>query len=90
MDLKKYVIFYRIDERYMPIMLLLPSACWYVFQSRDQILKTGYYTGTGHNARRVDMTDTITKACVKAGIKFSAYNDAPRGGVTGQKVKIIF
>ena len=63
---------------------------WYLFQSGSNTLKTGFYSGTGKLAMRQDLTYLITQACVKAGIKFRAFNDAPRGGVTGNKVEILF
>lgn len=90
MNLASYCRFYGIDERCKPIMELLPSATWYLFQTKDFVLKVGYYSGTGQNSKRVDLTNLVTKACVKSGVKFRAYNDAPKGGVTGNKVKLIF
>lgn len=63
---------------------------WYIFQTKGDTIKTGYYTGTGPNAKRVDLTDMVARACINANIKFRAYNDAPRGGVTGNKVQFIF
>lgn len=94
MDLNNYCDFYRINPRFIPVMENLPQAYWYVFQvpknENHGIIVSGYYSGQGANSRRVDLTDIITKACVKAGLKFSAYNNAPRGGVTGNRVKIFF
>jgi hypothetical protein len=93
----QYIRFYNIPEEISALLMYLPKMQWYLLQTktinepkRCRILKTGYYSGTGINCKRVDLTPIVTKACVNAGIKFKAFNDAKRGGVSGNKVQIFF
>jgi hypothetical protein len=97
MEILQYQRFYKIPEELGALLMYLPKAYWYLLQTktidqpkRCRVLTTGYYSGTGVNSKRVDLTPIVTKSCVKAGIVFSAYNDAKRGGIKGNKVKIYF
>lgn len=53
-------------------------------------LSCGYYEGTGAHTKKVDLTYMITTACFKAHYKYRKFNDAPKGGVLGNKVSIYF
>ena len=94
MNLLAYCHNYHLDMRLMPVMRELPPSEWYLFHvhstNESATLKTGYYTGVGANAKRVDMTDKVVQACMAAHFRFSVYNVAKRGGVTGNRVKIYF
>lgn len=98
MTTEGYCRLYKIPKEVIPVMQHINSCYWYLFASkkvintseRNIILCTGYYTGTGPNCKRVSLTPMVTKACLKVGFRFSAYNDAPKGGVKGDKVKIYF
>jgi len=79
-------------------MEMLSKEHWSLFKAnqaslmkeRSILLSCGYYSGFGAQAKKVDLTPIITKACVNADYMFKAFNDAKRNGVTGQKVRIFF
>lgn len=91
-----YCGLYRISPDLAPILQRLNKALWYVFSCKQWkdgqvILKTGYYTGTGPQSRRVDITKKIEDACVLAGFKTEFMIDrkaAPKGGVKGNRLII--
>lgn len=80
------------------LMQYIDRKHWWIFSSKKVIymkernitLCVGYYEGYGAKAKKVDLTPIITKACYEAQYQYKAYNDAPRKGVKGQKVKIYF
>ena len=98
MNITGYCRIYKIHEDLAGLLQYIDKAYWYLFTSkkvidtgeRNIILVTGYYTGTGPCCKRVSVTPIITKACIEGGYRFSAYNDAPKGGAKGEKVKIYF
>lgn len=54
----------------------------------DGITHTGYYRGSGRHTQAVDLTVRITSILDKLNIAYETGNDAPRGGVSGNFVKI--
>lgn len=54
----------------------------------DGIAHTGYYRGSGRHTQAVDLTVRITSILDKLNIAYETGNDAPRGGVSGNFVRI--
>ncbi len=55
---------------------------------RRGFVHTGYYQGSGRHSKAVDLTFTISAYLDKMGIAHETGNDAPRGGVSGNYVKV--
>lgn len=56
--------------------------------SPGELIRTCYITGSGSYARNQDYHDRLKTILRKHGIPYSEGNDAPRGGKTGQWVKV--
>lgn len=52
-------------------------------------IRTGYYQGSGRHTKAVDNTAMVIVYAKKAGLIIETYNDAPRGGVAGNVVKLV-
>jgi len=55
---------------------------------RKGFVHTGYYQGSGRHSKAVDLTFTISAILEGKGIAHETGNDAPRGGVSGNYVKV--
>jgi hypothetical protein len=95
----KFILVYNLPEQLKPLVELLPMEYWEHIRRAVRAAPlirplayitviSGWYSGTGAQSKRVNITDLLCKSCVRAGLKFKAYNDAKRGGVTGEKVTI--
>ena len=62
----------------------LESLC----NSSDGTVATGWYTGSGRHTKAVSVTNEVADILRSLNIAFERYNDAPRGGVGGEKVRI--
>jgi hypothetical protein len=97
--LEDYCEIYRIPKEMIPVLNNLKKSEHYLFQNRKVVeesgeryitLCTGYYTGVGMNSKRVDLTPIIRDAVRRAGLRYKAYNMAPKGGVAGERINIYF
>ena len=52
-------------------------------------VRTGHYTGNGKHTKAVRFTADVTAELDRLGISYEAGNDAPRGGVAGDYIKLI-
>ena len=55
---------------------------------RRGFVHTGYYQGSGRRSKAIDLTSAVTWYLDKIGSAYETGNDAPRGGVSGNFVKI--
>jgi len=55
------------------------------FEHSKKTIRTGYYSGSG---RFTSAMSTITSILDSQGYKYTAGNDAPKGGIKGEFVKI--
>lgn len=51
-------------------------------------VRTGYYQGSGRHTKAVDLTDAVTTILDLYDIAYETGNDAPRGGICGNYVKV--
>lgn len=58
------------------------------FDSDQRKIYTGYYNGSGKWATRASSESTVTNILEAQGYKFTTGNDAPKGGITGDFVKV--
>ena len=58
------------------------------FNDSENKIYTGYYNGSGKWATATSAQHTIVSILKAQGYKFERGNDAPRGGVTGEYVKV--
>lgn len=94
----KYCRIYNLPIDLAGLMQYIDKKFWWLFSSKKVIymmernitLTCGYYEGYGAQAKKVDLSKKITEACDKAGYTYKEFNDAPKKGVKGQKVKIYF
>lgn len=58
------------------------------FYSKELKIYTGYYTGRGRFTSSYSAQSTVIEILKAQGYKFETGNDAPRGGVNGEFVKV--
>lgn len=58
------------------------------FNSKELKIYTGYYTGSGRFTSSYSAQSTVIAILKAQGYKFETGNDAPRGGVSGEFVKV--
>lgn len=58
-------------------------------ENKQQRIRTGYTRGTGRWSQAVDVTDDVCRLLDLCDIAYYKCNDAPRGGVNGNYVKLI-
>lgn len=51
-------------------------------------IRTGYYSGSGRFTSARSAMPLIKSICDAQGYKYSTGNDAPKGGITGEYVKL--
>lgn len=58
------------------------------FDKNQRKIYTGYYSGSGKYTSAHSALSTITELLDAKSYKYSTGNDAPRGGITGEFVKV--
>lgn len=58
------------------------------FDSKQNKIYTGYYSGSGRNTSKHSAWTTVDAILRAQGYKSKTGNDAPRGGVTGDFIKV--
>lgn len=58
------------------------------FNESERKIYTGYYNGSGKWATAMDASGTIVQILKAQGYKYQSGNDAPKGGITGNFLKV--
>jgi hypothetical protein len=58
------------------------------YDHKTNKIHTGYYSGTGRFTTAHSAQQTLTSILDAQGYKYTIHNDAPRGGVSGEFVKV--